>query len=153
MTNQPLPAMVNSIRSLDSLVANEFVLELDGEPVTGVFSISGLVSFKLDDQGIALVNEPFRIAKMVQRDPHNRFNTWLRETISAGAHGPRPRRTLTVLAVDNAVVVRRWIAKGAWISEVRYSDFNTASGELVEETVTVHYDALETEWSLLEAGS
>lgn len=153
MTNQPLPALVNSVRSLDSLVANEFVLELDGEPVTGVFSISGLVSFKLNPQQPALVSEPFQVAKMLQRDPHNRFNVWLRETISAPANGPRPRRTLTILAVDNAVVIRRWIAKGAWISEVRYSDFNTASGELVEETVTVYYDALETEWTLLEAGS
>jgi hypothetical protein len=153
MTNQPLPAMVNSIRAVDSLVANEFVLELDGEPVTGVFSVTGLVSFKLDLHQPALVNEPFRISKMVQRDPHNRFNVWLRETISAGASGPRPRRTLTVLAVDNAVTIRRWIVKGAWIGEVRYSDFNTASGELVEEIVTVYYDALETEWTLLEAGS
>jgi hypothetical protein len=58
-----------------------------------------------------------------------------------------------VLAVDNAIVIRRWTAKGAWIGEVRYSDFNTASGELVEETVTVYYDSLETEWTLLEAGS
>ncbi len=153
MTKQPLPALVNSVRSLDSLVANEFVLELDGEPVTGVFSISGLVSFKIDPQNETPINEPFCIAKMLQRDPHNRFNVWLRETISARPGGARPRRTLTVLAVDNAVVIRRWVAKGAWISEVRYSDFNTASGELVEETVIVYYDALETEWTLLEAGS
>jgi hypothetical protein len=153
MSNQPLPALVNSVRSLDSLVANEFVLELDGEPVTGVFSVSGLVSFKLNPQQPALVNEPFRIAKMLQRDPHTKFNAWLRETIAAPADSARPRRTLTVLAVDNAIVIRRWTAKGAWIGEVRYSDFNTASGELVEETVTVYYDSLETEWTLLEAGS
>ena len=150
MSSQPLPAMVNSIRSIDSLVANEFVLEMDGQPVTGVFSISGLVSFKLDPKQPALVNEPFRISKMVQRDPHNAFNTWLRETFQAGGEGTRPRRTLTIVAVDNAVAIRRWTVRNAWISEVSYSDFNTASGELVEEIVTIHYETLENGWPLLE---
>jgi hypothetical protein len=48
--------------------------------------------------------------------------------------------------VDDGVETRCWTVKGAWISEVSYSHFNTASSEMVEETVTIQYDDLEESW-------
>ena len=58
----------------------------------------------------------------------------------------RPSRTLEILAIDDGEETRRWTITGAWISEIAYSDFNTASGDLIEETVTIHYDEISERW-------
>jgi len=141
----------NTLVAVDSLVANEFHVELNGERMAGVFRISGLVSFKLSLEGseatMGKVHEPFTLVKMVQRDGNNVFNQWLRESVTTGSGSTRPRRTLAVVAVDDGVETRRWTANGAWISEVRYSEFDTGSSEMVEEIVTIHYDELQETWS------
>ncbi len=144
-----IPAPQSSIQAIDSLSANEFVVEVDGESVGGVFRISGLVSFKLEVKGTSALKgtkEPFKIVKMVQRDPKNPFNRWLIETVTAKADIVRPKRTLSIIAVDDGTEIRRWTVDGAWISEVAYSDFNSGSGELVEETITVQWDDIEERW-------
>ncbi len=153
MSNEIMPAAVHSIRAVDSLVANEFVLHINDEPVTGIFTISGLVSFKLEvktTNQLKRMEQPFKITKMVQRDPHNIFNEWLRETFQAGADIVRPTRTLTIVAVDNGVQIRRWVVKKAWVSEVSYSDFDSGSSELIQETIRIHYDEIEENWPMLE---
>ncbi len=141
----------NHVTAVDSLIANEFGVELDGETLTGIFRVDGLVTFKLTVSGgessMDLIHEPFRITKMVQRDGNNSFNKWLRETVNTPLGHSRPRRELAVVAVDDGVETRRWTAKGAWISQVAYSAFDSASSEMVEETVTIHYDSLEETWS------
>jgi hypothetical protein len=139
----------SATQAIDSLSANEFVVEIEGEKVGGVFRIAGLVSFKLDVKGTsALKNmkEPFKIVKMVQRDPQNAFNRWLVETVTAKADIVRPKHTLAIIAVDDGVEIRRWTVNGAWISEVAYSEFNTGSGDLIEETITIQWDEIEETW-------
>ncbi len=139
-----------TIRAIDSLAANEFVVELDGEALAGVFRVSGLIPFKLDvktTNALKQVNEPFTLSKMVQRDPNNAFNRWLRETVAAKADIIRPKRTLTIKAVDDGVEVRQWVVKGAWIGNVSYSDFDTGSGELIQETVAIQWDEVDVVWS------
>ncbi len=135
--------------AVDSLVANEFAVELDGETLTGVFRVSGLTTFKLTSHGsettMERVREPFTLVKMVQRDGNNPFNKWLRETVTKTS-GSRPRRDITVMAVDDGVETRRWAFRGAWISEVRYSDFDSSTTEMVEEIITIHYDSLTESW-------
>ena len=107
--------------NIHSLSANEFEVQLDGEVVKGVFRISGLVPFKLDVKPsmTKVVHEPFKLAKMVQRDPEIAFNRWLRETIAATDDLARPSRTLEILAIDDGEETRRWTIKGAWISRDR----------------------------------
>lgn len=137
---------------VDSLSANEFRIELDGEMVTGVFRVSGLVTFRLDLKAAStskLIRSPFRLTRMVQRDPNLPFNRWLRETIAAGDDIVRPTRTIAIIAVDDGVETRRWTVKGAYIIEVSYSEFDTGSGELVEETTLIEYETLEETWALL----
>jgi len=133
---------------VDSLSANEFAILLDGERVQGVFKVSGLLPFKLEVKPslTKLVREPFKLSKMVQRDPALPFNRWLRETIEARDDIVRPTRTLEILAIDDGEESRRWTVKGAWISEIGYSDFSSASSDLIEETVTVHYDDIVETW-------
>lgn len=140
--------MSEAIRQIDSLSANEFALEVEGERVTGIFRISGLIPFKLDVKPALTkhVREPFKITKMVQRDPDNAFNKWLRETTQSRADIVHPTRTLAIVALDDGEETRRWIVNGAWISEVGYSDFNTSSSELIEQTLIVHYDDIEEQW-------
>ena len=132
--------MTNHVVAVDSLVANEFQIQIDNKPMLGVFRVDGLVTFKLNDKG-ERVYEAFRIIKMVQRDANNPFNSWLRETLVPNSN--KPRRTVTILAVDDGVETRRWTVKGAWIQEVTYSAFDTASHDMVEEIVTIRYDAIE----------
>jgi phage tail-like protein len=144
MTDQ----MMNTIHALDSLCANEFAVEVEGEKIPGIFRVSDLTSFKLDTGGSALkiVSEPFKITKMVQRDGNSVFNRWLRETVNAKDSAKRPTRTVAVMAIDDGVETRRWTVNGAWISEISYSDFNSGSFEMVEETVTIHYDSIDESW-------
>ena len=133
----------NTIVAVDSLVANEFEVEIEGEKLLGVFRVDGLVTFMLDGDGNR-VGQPFQLAKMVQRDGNNPFNKWLRETASGKA---KPRRELAIVAIDDGVETRRWTVKGAWIRKVSYSSFDTASSEMVEEIITIHYDKLVEIWS------
>ena len=134
---------------IDSLTANEFEVHLEGERVPGIFRVSGFVPFKLEVKpGVTkIMREPFKLTKIVQRDPELPFNRWIRETISAKDDIVRPTRALAVVALDEGVESRRWIVQGAWISEISYSDFDSASGELVEETVVVHYDDVQETWA------
>lgn len=132
--------MPTNFVAVDSLVANEFEIQIDNKTMLGVFRVDGLTTFKLNDKG-ERVHEAFRIIKMVQRDANNPFNSWLRETIAPNSQ--RPRRTVSILAVDDGVETRRWTVKGAWIQEVTYSAFDTASHDMVEEIVTIHYDSIE----------
>lgn len=131
---------------VDSLVANEFAVELNGEQVDGVFRVSNLQTYVSDVDGTRQM-PPFEIAKMVQRDPNNPVNTWIRETMDSRNNGDRPRRDVTVVAIDDGVVIRRWTAKAAWLWSISYSDFNTASTEMVEEVLVIGYEDIEEEWT------
>ncbi len=138
-----------TIQTIDSLAANEFAIELDGTPVSGIFRITGFFSFKLDVKTTNILKfkqEPFKIVKMVQRDGNNPMNRWIRESIAAGEDIARPTHTLTIIALDDGVETRRWSVQEAWISEISYSDFNTASGEMVEETLLIQYEHVEDSW-------
>jgi phage tail-like protein len=137
------------VKSIDSLSANEFAVQIEGEKIDGIFKVSGLVSFKLDVKtttSLKAIKEPFKIIKMVQRDPNNAFNQWLRESVAAQTDIVRPKRTLSITAMDEGVETRRWTVKGAWITSVAYSDFDTGSNVLVEETLTIQWDVIEETW-------
>lgn len=142
----------SSMIAVDSLVANEFSVEIEGEVMLGVFRVTGFTPFKLvitAGAGPSPVQTPFMIAKMVQRDANNAFNTWLRETVATSSSDDRPRRTLALVAIDDGVETRRWTINGAWISAVSYTDFDTGSSEMVEEIVTIHYDSITETWPSL----
>ena len=133
---------------IDSLSANEFEVRVDGETVKGIFKVSGLLPFKLEVKPALtkLVRDPFKISKMVQRDPMTAFNRWVRETVTAKDDIVRPIRTVDILAIDDGEEIRRWTITGAWISEISYSDFNSASSDLIEETLTIRYDDITETW-------
>jgi hypothetical protein len=138
-----------TIQTIDSLAANEFSVELEGELVTGIFRINGFHSFKLDVKPtnvLKLKPEPFNIVKMVQRDGNNPINRWMRESVATREDIARPKRTLAIIARDDGVETRRWTVIGAWISQISYSDFNTASGDMVEETLQIQYEDVEESW-------
>ncbi len=142
---------------VDSLCANEFAVELDGQPVTGVFKIEGFVPFRLvtappttgsNHPGMRLDTPPFRISRMVQRNANLPFNQWIQATIEAvpNSAGALPTKTLTIIAMDDGVAVRRWAVEKATITEVSYSDFDTGSGALVEETCLIQYASIKINW-------
>jgi hypothetical protein len=87
---------------------------------------------------------------MVQRDGNNPMNKWLRETMNVRNGDENPQRELTIVAVDDGVVTRKWVAKNAWISRVTYSDFDNASYEMIAETFFIGYDDIEEEWPATE---
>ncbi len=137
-------------RSLDSLSANEFYVELEGARVEGVFKVMGLTPFKLEvkpTEPLKPIKDPIKLVKMVQRDPNLPVNQWIRESVASKADIVRPTRSLAIIANDNSQETRRWILKEAWISEINYSEFNTASGDLIEETLTIQWASIEEVWS------
>jgi hypothetical protein len=134
----------NTFIALDSLSANEFKLEINGEEVLGIFRISGFKPYDfLRAGGINTV----LITKMVQRDANNPFNKWLREAVATMNQDVNPTRTLSIVAVDDGMEVRRWTLHGAYIVSLSYSDFDTGSTELVEEQVMVQYASVDLKWS------
>jgi hypothetical protein len=136
---------MNNAVQVDSLIANEFEVQIGGESVGGVFGVRHLVTYATDAAGNRVM-PPFEVSKMVQRDGNAAFNKWLRETMSARNGGDKPRRDVTVLAVDDGVVTRKWTAKNAWITQVSYSDFDSGSFEMIAETIVISYDDMEEEW-------
>lgn len=133
--------MSNTVQ-IDSLIANEFAFEINGEAVSGVFRVGNLVTYSTDNEGNRL-KPSFEVSKMVERDGNNAFNSWLRETTDARNSDDNPRRDVTVVAVDDGVETRRWTAKNAWIKHVSYSDFDSSSFEMVAETFVIAYDDIE----------
>lgn len=131
--------------TIDSLVANEFHIEIGKETLTGIFKVTGLVTYECDSDGNR-IRPPFVITKMVQRDPNAPLNAWLRETQAQRTNTNRPRRDLVIVAIDDGVVTRRWTVKSAWIQQVSYSDFDTASFEMLEERFTIQYEDIEEEF-------
>lgn len=136
--------MTNALQ-VDSLIANEFAFEIDGEAVSGVFGVSDLVTYATNENG-ERVKPPFKVSKMVERDGNNAFNKWLRETMNARDNGDKPSRDVTVVAVDDGVETRRWTAKSAWIQSVSYSAFDSGSFEMVAETFLIGYVDIEETW-------
>jgi hypothetical protein len=152
MTEQTAPAssaIVTAGETIDSLSANEFAVEVDGARAAGIFRVSGMTPFKLDVKPslTKIVREPFKITKIVQRDATLPFNRWVRETLAARDDIVRPERTVAVIALDEGVETRRWIFTGAKIIQISYSDFNTGSGELIEETLTIMYEDCAESWA------
>ncbi|MCU0511320.1 MAG: phage tail protein [Anaerolineae bacterium] len=135
---------------VDSLVANEFAVELDGTRAGGILRIAGLVTLSRDEHGQRRY-PPFEVSKMVERDGSNAFNRWLRETHAARQSGERPRRDLAILAIDDGTVTRRWLVKQAWIMAVHYSPFDSGSFEIVAETFTIGYDDIEESFPVSDA--
>lgn len=136
-------------KHIDSLSANEFRVEVEEQVVDGIFKVSGLAPFKLEvkqTSALKAVKDPLQIVKMVRRDAADPMNRWLRESTDTQTDIVRPTRTLTVVAVDDGAEIRRWVVKGAWISGVSYSEFNSGTGELVEETLTVQWESIDTVW-------
>ncbi len=137
-------------KHIDSLSANEFRVEIEGEVVDGIFKIIGLSPFKLEvkqSSALKALKDPIQIVKMVRRDPNDPINRWMRESIASHTDIMRITRTVDVIAVDDGEEIRRWKVKGAWVSGISYSEFNTASGELVEETLTLQWESIETIWA------
>lgn len=144
MTSAPTASTSTGVVLLDSLTANEFAIEIGGQRASGIFSVQGLVSFRRDSAAAqaSTAFEPILISKAVQRDPQLPFNTWLLETLTA-KDAPAPRRDLTILAIDDGVTIRQWKLRGCCITEVRYSDFDTAKSDLVSEVLTIQFEQVE----------
>lgn len=134
---------------LDSLSANEFALEIDGQRAPGILAVQGLVSFSIDMASTQpkLEHPPLYIQKLVQRDPNLPFSKWIQETIAARTDIVRPQRTLVVVALDDGTETRRWTIRNAYITRIAYSDFDTGTSQLIHETLTLHHEGVEEVWT------
>jgi phage tail-like protein len=134
----------SGIQAVDSLSANEFQVELNGEIATGIFAVRGLQVRSVDFSSGKLTIVPLTIAKMVQRDPGLPFNQWTRDTLASPAS--MVTREIAVVAMDEGIETRRWVLKDAWISAISFSDFDSGSDTLIEETLTIHHSGIEEIW-------
>ncbi len=132
------------IQAVDSLSANEFHVEIDGEIATGIFSVRGQCIRHVDMAAKRLVPQPLTITKMVQQDPELPFNRWTRETLAKPTE--KVTREIAIVAMDEGVETRRWVYKDAWISEISFSDFDSGSTELIEERLVIQHGGVEEIW-------
>jgi hypothetical protein len=138
-----------AVKRMDSLSANEFAVYLEGIPLRGVLRVAEFKPFKLDVKpttALKALKEPFKLVRLVESDPSSPVNKWLVESINAQTDFDRPKRDLTLVAVDEGIPNRQWLVTGAWISEAAYSSFDSSSREFVEETLTIQWDAIKFEW-------
>lgn len=133
-----------AITSVDSLSANEFSVEVNGQIAEGIFGVSGLCPRCVDLEKQKIVHHPIVITKMVQRDPANAFNQWTRETLANPT--AKIARELSVIALDEGVETRRWVIQDAWIGCIEFSDFDSSSGVLIEERLTIHHNGIKEVW-------
>lgn len=138
--------MASNMQSVDSLVANEFAVEIGGEVASGIFGVRGLTLFQLDSDG-KRIKPSFEITKMVERDADNAFNSWHRETVDNRDSDTRPTRSVAIVAIDDGIETRRWTAKDAYIASIRYTEYDTGSFEMIEETYTIMYSEIEESWT------
>lgn len=138
----------HGVQAVDSLSANEFVVEVGGERATGIFAVTGLSSYALrmeDGKPVGMDFPPIVVTKMVQQDVTNPFNKWTRETVAA--RGTRlPTRDVAIVALDEGLETRRWVYRNCWISSIQFSDFDTAIDFLVEEKITIQHGGVEEIW-------
>jgi len=142
--------MATNIQEVDSLVANEFAVEIDGTEVQGIFSVEGLTLFQLDDDGNR-VKPALIITKMVQRDSSLPFNQWHKETVESRDGDTRPTRSIAVVAIDDGIETRRWTLKDAYITGISYSNYDAGSSEMIEETYTIAYNDIEEAWTFADS--
>lgn len=133
-----------SVTSVDSLSANEFQVEINGLMAEGVFGVSGLCVRCIDLEKQKIVQRPLIITKMVQHNSANAFNQWTRDTLANPT--AKIARELAIVAMDEHVETRRWVYKDAWISCIEFSDFDSSSGTLVEERLTIQHAGVEEIW-------
>jgi len=141
--------MATNLQEVDSLVANEFAVEVDGKEVQGIFSVEGLTLFQLDDGN--RIKPAVTITKMVQRDADLPFNKWHKETIDNRDSDTRPTRDLAVVAIDDGVETRRWTLKDAYIIGIAYSNYDAGSSEMIEETYKIAYNDIEETWTYADS--
>ncbi|MBN1200442.1 MAG: phage tail protein [Anaerolineae bacterium] len=134
----------SGIKAVDSLSANEFRVEINGETAAGIFGVSGLHIRCVDLEARGLVHQPLTISKMVQQNPVLPINQWTRETL-ANPTG-KVTREIAIVAMDEGVETRRWVYKDAWISNIAFSDFDTSSDTLIEERLTIQHGGVEEIW-------
>ncbi len=132
------------IHAIDSLSANEFHVEINGEVATGIFGVSGIYTRHVDLTAGKLIHQPVTITKMVQRNPKLPFNEWVSETLAHPTS--KITREIAIVAMDDGVETRRWVYREAWISAVSFSDFDSGSEELVEERLVVQHSGVEERW-------
>lgn len=137
-----------NVQVTDSLSSNEFIVEINGERISGIFAVTGLSSYKLrmeDGKPVGMDFPPIVITKMVQQNPALTFNQWTRETVAA--RGTRlPTRDISIVAMDEGIETRRWIYRKCWISAIEFSDFDTALDFLIEERITIEHGGVEEIW-------
>jgi len=134
----------SGIKAIDSLSANEFRVEIDGEAAVGIFGVSGLCTRCVDLAAGRLIHQPVTITKMVQQDAHLPINRWTRETL-ANPTG-KVTRELAIVAMDEGTETRRWVYRDAWISDISFSDFDKGHDTLIEERLTIQHSGVEEIW-------
>jgi hypothetical protein len=136
---------ISGVKMVDSLSSNEFKVEINGQEVGGIFAVRGLHIRSVDLAAGRLVNQALTITKMVQQDPNLPFNQWTRETLA----NPTGKivRDIAVVAMDEGVETRRWVYRGAWISDIAFSDFDSGTNVLIEERLTIQHGGVEEIWS------
>ena len=134
----------SGIQGVDSLSSYEFQVEINGEVIAGVFGVSGLHIRSVDLSAGKLINKPFAITKMVQRDPNLPCNQWARETLENPT--AKVTREIAVVAMDEGSETRRWVYQDAWISDIEFSDFDSGDDELVEEKLTIQHGGVKEIW-------
>lgn len=156
--------MAITLTKVDPLVATNFFLEVSGETITNVTSVTGL-KMELDinefaqrgTKGVLVQHKTLSKPKLAgeftfKRIQPNTITTdpiWIwflgiRNTgMKVKTGRTKPRRTGSIVGYDTGLVeVSRWNFTEAWPSKIEVEGFDVTKNDPIHETITVQYESL-----------
>ena len=151
-TNQPGGSRVGyPVRS--------FRLEMDGTPQKGILQIVEFTPYKSGLRGMAndeamavqrvftrYVTPPFKIIRTADYDEASRLNRWVEDSLrarNAGADPASKARNLDIILLKGTEEKLTFHVKGAWISEISYSDLDRAAAGKLKETLIIESSSID----------
>lgn len=131
-----------NVSGANTLQANEFTVEIDGELIDSIVTCEAFTYLQGDAGG---GRSSISMRKRVEDSPTTAFNRWLIETLAAPAADSRPCRTVVVTALNDGTPIRRWTFAGSKIMSIVQGGFEVDSYEFADEQVTIGYDRMSCE--------
>jgi phage tail-like protein len=144
----------------ESYRANEFVLEIEGQPSPGISKVTGLSEGEIDtieqaDGGSSHVYkiaatkvkyEPLTLERYVDGSPQDAvFRDWFRSVFNLNSStqgGSAMRKNGLLKKLHNGTPVMTFSFRNAWVKSSKFTDLEAGSTALFKQTIVLEHEGL-----------